>query len=1427
MTFWARPRLIPVVGINVFKLEDILASIESGTSDQATQVTPLHRVNTQGGRPQWVRLAARDRKVVVGLAGESGGGVWVWSLKDLASAKVRPFRHRKTISSSLSYQTAPLHVFREEALSTLELLPNPSITGALPNLVLALSEKGAVLLDIEKFEVAGRIDGEFTSGEHRASVPVARRSLNRVRDIAAWSARGKQVVLGRKDGSLEQYTPDGSLKATIPASSGAGQVNSLAWLENDAFLATFQDAEDEQDNKTYLVERSGAATLFDAILPPFGLDRPNGHRELAAVRGWGSTKRLGFLTSPASPDIAILRAGTATEDGWSVIIPDESARASVPLLEATGEGGGDNDDATCLGLEIDLTSTTPIKQTMSGGVEQPDLPPAPRLIEYTSDGIIIVYNIINTQDGAYAEMVQAGDILTAPEDAPEPTITPSVSSSSVASTPAPPAAASPFTAQASAKPTFGFGTGVKLPTVGGGFGQATGFGAKPAFGSSSSFGSSASQPAFGSSSSFGSSASAPAFGSSSFGTNGAQATSPSTAKPAFGSSAFGSSAVGSSSFGGSSSGHATPTASSSTPAFGSSAFGSSAFGASTTPAAPAVKGKGEEKKSGFGAFAPQGSSAFGSSAFGAGAKTASAFGNPASAGPSLFGSKPASKTFEGGSGSAFGLGGLEDMLGDDSKTTTNDKDSDTDDERGPVKESSASKPTSAFIQPSKAGSAFGAFAPNPTKSAFGSPSGSTTPSAFAGFGQTGKATTVPAFGSPSAFGQASAKSGSQPSTPTSAPAFGQTSAFGQPSSFGKSSPFGQTSAFGQAAASTTPAGKPSAGGFGSFASAIPSTSAFSGFASSTSVFGTSSADKPAAEPKKTEETPISLSADEASDAEGYELAGSQEGSDDEYYEEESAVGSQVAESEQAEYEDLSEPEDLGDVSDRSDLEKVEGGRSASEEPAADVGRTESAPAVESAKDAEHDAAATVEKPSAPAEPKTKDQDGSDDAKSSEAVAAQPSATKPLFSFGNQAPAQASKEPSTPLSFGGLSDAAEIGKQANSPSETPKDAPSPVAGPPASKAPESKAEVLAPETSQVDSKAQAKVDSSVTKPATALSTGFSFGGPAKAPSPGVTPGPFSFAKPADQAKEKSLGMSFGTASQAPTSTETKPADTSSTSKPFSFGATSKQPEPAAKPKATAPSTSQPFSFGAAPASSVSTPATAKPLFGFGFGSAATASNSTAQSTDPAKQADDETPVQPKPLFGFGASPVPTSPMPFTSATSDKPAPSAFSFGAPPATPSPKPTPPASTTPAGPPQPLFGQRPPSVKPVAAPEPPTPTPTPPPPQQAPRPSAAPSKPALPLGQLRMPSTIPARSSPLATGTSVVPSATASPPSTPAPTTQAPKREPAVLTTPTRRRTELAPEPPVQPGGLAAQAETLYRTMEARLKNVSYILTPKHSVD
>lgn len=1368
--------------------------------------------------------------MVVGLAGESGDGVWVWSLKDLASAKVRPFRPRETTPRSLSCQTAPLHVFREEALATLELLPNPSITGALPNLVLALSEKGAVLLDIEKFDVAGRIEGEFTSGEHHAWVPVARRSLKRVRDIAAWSARGKQFVLGRKDGSLEQYTPDGSLKATIPASSGAGQVNSLAWLENDAFLATFQDAEDEQDNKTYLVERSGAATLFDAILPPFGLDRPNGHREFATVRGWGTTKHLGFLTSPASPDIAILRAGTATEDGWSVIIPDESARASVPLLEATGEGGGDNDDAACLGLEIDLTSRTPIKQTMSGGVEQPDLPPAPRLIEYTSDGIIIVYNIINTQDGAYGEMVQASNILTAPDDASEPIITPSVSSSSVASTPAPPAAASPFTAQASAKPTFGFGTGAKLPTVSGGFGQATGFGAKPAFGSSSSFGSSASQPAFGSSSSFGSSASTPAFGSSSFGTNGAQATSQSTAKPAFGSSAFGSSAFGSSSFGGGSSGNATPTASSSTPAFGSSAFGSSAFGASTTPAAPAVSGKGEEKKSGFGAFAPQGSLAFGSSAFGAGAKTASAFGNPASAGPSLFGSKPASKTFGGGSGSAFGLGGLEDMLGDDSKTTTNGDDSDTDDKRGPVKESSASKPTSAFIQPSKAGSAFGAFAPNPTKSAFGSPSGSTTPSAFAGFGQTGKATTVPAFGSPSAFGQASAKSGSQPSTPTSAPAFGQTSAFGQPSSFGKSSPFGQTSAFGQAAASTTPAGKPSAGGFGSFASATPSTSAFSGFASSTSVFGTSSADKPAAEPKKTEETPISLSADEASDAEGYELDGSQEGSVDEYYEEESAGGSQAAESEQAESEDLSEPEDLGDVSDRSDLEKVEGGRSASEEPAADVGRTESAPAVESAKDAEHDATATVEKPSAPAEPKTKDQDGSDDAKSSEAVAAQPSATKPLFSFGNQAPAQASKEPSTPLSFGGLSDAAEIGKQANSPSETPKDAPSPVAGPPASKAPESKAAATAPETSQVDSKAQAKVDSSTPKPANAPSTGFSFGGPAKAPSPGATSSPFAFAKPADQAKEKSSGFSFGTPSQAPTSMETKPADPSSASKPFSFGATSKQPEPAAKPQSAAPSASQPFSFGAAPASTSSTPATSKPLFG--FGSAATAPTSSAQSTDSAKQADDKTPAQPKPLFGFSASPAPTSPMPFTSATSDKPAPSAFSFGAPPATPSPKPTPPASTTHAGPPQPLFGQRPRSANPAAAPEPPTqtptPTPTPPPPQQAHRPSAAPSKPAHPLGQLRMPSTIPARSSPLATGTSVVPSTTASPPSTPAPSTQASKRGPAVLTTPIRRRTELAPEPPVQPGGLAAQAETLYRTMEARLKNVSWrILTPEHSVD
>lgn len=658
-------------------------------------------------------------------------------------------------------------------------------------------------------------------------------------------------MLGKSDGSIEQYTPEGEKKAEIPLPSalsveGGYSPVSIGWLENDLFLVTYNSqvgstTEPVNDQKQYLVHRQTKAsppvfsfTLFEDILPAWGMERSGNFRNIAHIKNWSTRLRhLAFLSSAPAIDVTILQGNstaTPTEPPvWDVIRPDESARPGVPMQEEPKEGSV-SDDATVLGLAIDLTSQSPIQQEMEGGEAQPDLPPAPRLLEYTSDGVLVVYNVINNRDGAYEHMVKPQDLFTAALEV------------QVAKPPAPSpfasAAGSPFaTGTAAAKPSFGFGGAATIPSVSSGFGGANPFAsatraaaATPAFGSNSFGTPGVNKPAFGTSA-FGQPATTPAaavpatsaFGATAFGSP--ASSTPATpsafgASPAFGQSAFGASA-------------------SAKPAFGSSAFGTaSPFGASAfgkpTAASPAAQTPQSGKAFGFGASSASSgkpsakpASAFGaSSAFAAPSPfvAAPALGQSASGPSSTKAADEASSPKPSGSAektsssaTPFSLGGFGDMLNDEEDKPLLQEDT-------PAPAESMTKPTSSFIKPAQSGSFFAKAAQ--------SSSPSTTPPVQKVETAKVASTSGVQFGQSSGFG-------------VSKPAFG-TPAFGAAPGFGAAT-------FGSTSGTTTPVGelpqpKPIqvTGGFAGFStpsksagtSVFPSAGGFSAFgAAKSSPFG--------------------------------------------------------------------------------------------------------------------------------------------------------------------------------------------------------------------------------------------------------------------------------------------------------------------------------------------------------------------------------------------------------------------------------------------------------------------------------------------------------------------------------------------------------------------------------------------------------------
>lgn len=560
-------------------------------------------------------------------------------------------------------------------------------------------------------------------------------------------------MVGNPSGTLVQYTPEGTPKAQIPPPPELEPDQQfyptfVQWLENDIFLVCYASATGTSEDplEVFVIQRQKTAFTYIRFFDPLDTmgvpGRSGTYRHFAGLRGWSpSSRHLGFILSGLATEIGVLHAGE-DEDGqsrWEILMLDETARGVMPAAK------GASDDTSALGLELDLTSKTPIRRGISGGEEQPDLPPPPRVLAYSQEGFVVSFNIEYDGVEGYPAMVEPQDLATASGGTSD--------QMDASSTPTPAPVSEP-----------------PKPSAFSGFGGTSG---------ASAFGSSSSASAFGATST---PAKPAGFGASAFG----QSTTP-VPSPAFGTgskpAAFGASAFGASNTG--------------TTAPKPGGFGQSAFGQSSTPSA---FGK-TSTPSAFGQTNTPTPSAFGQSS------TPSAFGHSAT--PSAFGqsSKPTAGSAFGTASPAVSPWGQPTKPATPSTPTVNPFAATA--SAGAFSQSSFgqhSKPADAKPAPanpfavSTSGSAFG-------QSAFGQsskPTTASTPSApVSAFGQTSSPASTSlgfgAFGKPAtgfSFGGANTKSEDKKEKPASPFGSGASaaSAFGSGTAFGNSS-FGSGSAF--------------------------------------------------------------------------------------------------------------------------------------------------------------------------------------------------------------------------------------------------------------------------------------------------------------------------------------------------------------------------------------------------------------------------------------------------------------------------------------------------------------------------------------------------------------------------------------------------------------------------------------------------------
>ncbi|KAI8069114.1 uncharacterized protein B0P05DRAFT_551606 [Gilbertella persicaria] len=301
------------------------------TEKGATSTLEEDKVSVSLDRPvQQVRYSANEDQILIATA---GGQLLVYSVHDVQTNK----EHVK-----------PIHTYNL-GKEIIDLRPNPE---ALPNLT-------AILFKDQRCQIM-----DTTTGQTQCDIP-----LDNVTAIC-WSPKGKQIVCGKTDGSLQHFDIQGTSKDALsipkPLAAGHGDeqenryVQDVLWIENHIFLVLYarprHQEEEDYVNDGYIINRkptTGSAgpeyIRLAEVTPIFSTEGRGNHFYMEIVRGLGrEIKHLVIIANAATAELSVVGE---TQDGvWSTWQLPENGLANLPLSEETSM------DTYPLGLALDLTA---------------------------------------------------------------------------------------------------------------------------------------------------------------------------------------------------------------------------------------------------------------------------------------------------------------------------------------------------------------------------------------------------------------------------------------------------------------------------------------------------------------------------------------------------------------------------------------------------------------------------------------------------------------------------------------------------------------------------------------------------------------------------------------------------------------------------------------------------------------------------------------------------------------------------------------------------------------------------------------------------------------------------------------------------------------------------------------------------------------